>query len=107
MSKKIVGRWRIEEMSEWDKDYIDMMEEGHFQIMKDGSGSFVFGVLYGEVDGEWTENGTSYSYSWIGSCEGDEISGRGSFRLLSPDLAEGQFSIYRGDKSKIKIRRET
>ena len=57
MPKKIVGRWRIEEMSEWDKDYINMMEEGHLLILKDGTGSFVFGVVTAEIDGEWSEKG--------------------------------------------------
>lgn len=44
-----VGWWRITWMEEWDADYIDMEERGHFSI-EGNDGSFVFGMVCGEID---------------------------------------------------------
>ena len=32
-------------MEQWDQDYIDLEEPGHFRFRKDGMGEFVFGTV--------------------------------------------------------------
>ena len=34
MKKAYVGKWRIVEMEQWDKDFIDEEVPGHFTIRK-------------------------------------------------------------------------
>lgn len=39
----IVGRWLIESMDQWDRDFIDEMVRGYFDFDARNSGSFQFG----------------------------------------------------------------
>ncbi|MEI6493714.1 MAG: hypothetical protein WCO94_14290 [Verrucomicrobiota bacterium] len=39
MSKAVLGRWRIVEMSTWDSDYIDMVSPGMVAFKKTVRGS--------------------------------------------------------------------
>ena len=50
MKKKYFGEWRIVEMEQWDKDYIDLVVPGYFTVEKDGTGSFHFGTVEAEID---------------------------------------------------------
>ena len=34
MKKDFLGKWLITEMEQWDKDYIDLEEDGYFAIKK-------------------------------------------------------------------------
>ncbi|WP_186297185.1 hypothetical protein [Shewanella algae] len=45
-----VGKWRITWMSNWDQDYVDLVEPGYFEFTDDGLGEFVFGAVKGWVD---------------------------------------------------------
>ena len=45
-----LGRWSIDSMSEWDKDYIDEEVPGYFEFDPDDLGSFQFGYVQGDVD---------------------------------------------------------
>ena len=45
-----VGNWRITWMSNWDQDYVDLVEPGYFKFTDDGLGEFVFGAVKGWVD---------------------------------------------------------
>jgi hypothetical protein len=50
-TKKVyIGKWRITEMEQWDKEYIEMMVPGHLTIEKDGTGLLQFGVVEVGVD---------------------------------------------------------
>ncbi len=44
-----VGRWLIESMTEWEREFIDEMVRGYFQFDKD-SGSFQFACIEGRID---------------------------------------------------------
>lgn len=50
INKAYIGKWRITEMEQWDRDYIDMVVPGHLTIHADGLGSLQFGAIDAEVD---------------------------------------------------------
>jgi hypothetical protein len=43
------GRWRIDSMSAWDKEFIDEEEEGYFEFDQKDSGQFHFGYVHGQM----------------------------------------------------------
>jgi hypothetical protein len=45
-----VGRWRIVEMDQWDRDYIDMDSPGYMAFKKGGRGQIHFGCVEAELD---------------------------------------------------------
>ena len=53
----VLGRWSIDSMSMWDKDYIDAEVSGYFEFGADNLGSFQFGYVPGNVDYRATERG--------------------------------------------------
>lgn len=58
INKVYAGKWRITEMEQWDKDYIDMVAPGHITIGNDGMGSLLFGAVEAES--------TAASSQWVG-----------------------------------------
>jgi len=98
------GWWRITWMEEWEADYIDMEEPGHFSI--DGNdGLFVFGMVRGEIDARVHPSGERLEFSWEGICEGDHMCGRGTLELRQPGIAEGRLFIHYGEESGIRLER--
>jgi len=55
----LAGRWRIVEMSGWDRDAIELVEPGFIEFSEDGTGRFGLIAVRGRLD------------------EGDQVSGRG------------------------------
>ena len=53
----VLGRWSIDSMSMWDKDYIDAEVPGYFEFGADNLGSFQFAYVQGDVDYRATERG--------------------------------------------------
>ena len=45
-----VGRWLIESMTEWEREFIDEMVRGFFEFDTKDSGSFQFGCVEGQID---------------------------------------------------------
>jgi len=50
-----LGRWSINSMSMWDKEYIEEEVPGYFEFGPNGLGSFHFGYVQGDVDYRVTE----------------------------------------------------
>lgn len=96
------GWWRIVWMEEWDSEYIDMVEPGHFTFAGHG-GHFVFGTTTGEIDSRQSDGGKHLEFSWEGQCEGDQMSGRGWLEMKTADTAEGRLFMHLGDESGIKL----
>ena len=99
------GRWEIESTEMWGRDYIDLLERGHFLIAADGTGSFVFGNMCGGIDGYTSKAGSIFEFTWDAVCDdGDRCSGRGRFELDPSGLvATGIFAIHLGDISAIQV----
>ena len=78
-STNIIGRWRITEMDNWDQEAVDLVQPGFIEFDDDGLGSLGFIVVTGELDcREADRDGRpGAEFSWQGSDEGDDVSGRG------------------------------
>ena len=100
LSKQHIGKWRIQEMDAWDKDFIDMIVPGCLTISNDGTGTFQFGAVSGEMDcrSEIIEQTEFLSFSWEGSDECDPASGRGWAKVDGNEMI-GKIYFHFGDES--------
>jgi hypothetical protein len=101
-----LGRWRIFEMEQWDRDYIDMVVPGHFEFEEDGLGHFQFGTVQGELDCRLEGEGpqSRIDFSWQGQNDNDEGCGRGWAELRDGQLY-GRLFIHLGDDSWFKAKK--
>lgn len=98
-----IGYWRIIWMEEWDQDFVDLIEPGHFHFDEDGLGFFMFGAVEGQVDYRLSDDGQRVEFSWSGNDDGDIKSGRGWFQFATSSTAKGRFYIHCGDESAVDI----
>ena len=106
-STSIIGRWRITEMDNWDQEAVDLVQPGFIEFDDDGLGSLGFIVVRGELDCRDAERDgePGVEFSWQGSDEGDEVSGRG-WAALNPDgTLEGHIYFHLGDDSAFRAER--
>ena len=78
-SASITGRWRITEMDNWDQEAIDLVQPGFIEFGEDGLSSLGFIAVTGELDCRDADRDgqPGIEFSWQGSDEGDDASGRG------------------------------
>jgi hypothetical protein len=64
----MTGRWRIVEMSGWDRDAIDLLEPGFIEFTEDGSGQFGIIAVRGWLDCRPAERGgrIGVEFTWEG-----------------------------------------
>jgi hypothetical protein len=101
--KTLIGKWRIVEMELWDTDYLDLVEPAYIRFERGGSGEFVFGVVTGGLDCDYT--GESVEFTWQGHDEMDETSGDGWAELEDDGNLTGEIKFHLGDESTFKARR--
>ena len=101
-----LGRWSIDSMSMWGKDYIDEEVPGYFEFGTDNLGSFQFGYVQGDVDYRATERGdkpaVEFSFEGGDGADGSQCSGRG-WMTLDGETLTGMFYFHRGDESEIEL----
>jgi hypothetical protein len=74
----LLGKWRIQKMEQWEKDFIDLVVLGHFTFWDKGRGRFQFGAVEGYIDyriepcGDVVER---IEFSWEGNDEMDLVNG--------------------------------
>jgi hypothetical protein len=97
----LTGRWRITSMELWDTDAIDLVEPGFIEFDRDGTGRFGFIVVAGWMDcREATRDGRPcVEFTWEGSDEGDQVSGRGWATLAEDGTLDGRIFFHLGDDS--------
>jgi hypothetical protein len=100
---RIPGTWRIVWMDVWGQDFVDMEVPGHFTFREDGTGSFQFGLVCGEMDTQI--QGNRIEFSWVGNDEMDEASGRGCAEIADGEL-RGHIFIHQGDDSAFRARKQ-
>ena len=107
MNNKYLGEWRIVEMEQWDKDYIDLVVPGFISIDEDGTGSFKFGMVEAEIDCkvESFAGTEQLEFSFEGHDEGDPVSGRGWVRI-DGDTMMGHIYFHLGDDSGFSAKRQ-
>ena len=96
-----VGRWRIVEMELWDADAIDLAGPAFIEFGPDLRGRFRFIVVGGWMDCRAAERSdrAGVEFSWEGSDEGDEVSGRGWAAVADDGALEGRIFFHDGDDS--------
>ena len=107
MKKKYMGNWRIFEMEQWDRDYIDLVVPGFIFVGEDGVGSFQFGVVEAEIDCrvESLTGTEQLEFSFEGVDEGDPVCGRGWARV-DEDTMTGHLYFHMGDESGFTAERQ-
>ena len=104
-----VGKWRITEMSTWDKDYFDEEVPAYIKIEKNLMGNFHLGYVQGEMDGRIIkrQDGEYFEFTFDGNDNGggDEVSGSGWMKLKGKDNAEGEIRFHLGDDSTFQIKK--
>jgi hypothetical protein len=102
------GRWRINWMSSWDQDYVDMEVPGHITFVSGRSGSFQFGLVQAQIDCRINAatDPPLIEFTWHGFDEGDELTGRGYAELVNGEL-KGHLYVHVGDDSAFRAVRQT
>jgi len=102
-----LGKWRIVWMEAWDADFFDMEVPAYVQIEHDNMGGFHFGTVRGEVDGriEIVDSLPRFSFSWEGSAEMDDVSGRG-WMMREGDQVTGHIYFHMGEESAFRATHE-
>ena len=102
------GRWLIESMTDWDRDFIDEEVRGYFEFNAKDSGSFQFGYVCGEIDYRLGERDgkPAVEFSWEGNDETEPAQGRGWLSVEGDEL-KGMIYIHFGDDSGIVLERAT
>lgn len=101
------GKWRIDKMELWDKDYVDMEVKAYIQIDRKRMGHFQFGLVSGEIDGEmvqWPDR-KRFEFTWEGQDECDPVHGSGWVEREGLDSIKGRFKFYGGDGSDFRAKR--
>ncbi|MGO9952814.1 MAG: hypothetical protein ACLPN1_11485 [Dissulfurispiraceae bacterium] len=108
MGKDFLGKWFIAEMEQWDKEYIDLEEDGYFAIKKKGIGEFKFGAVEGQMDYVIEKIGDEerLEFTWDGSDEMDPVSGRGWITFKDNGL-HGKIYFHMGEQSWFKAKKST
>ena len=100
------GIWRIVWMSNWDQDFVDMEVPGHFTFEDDRQGSFQFGLVQGGMDCRPDgKRPGRVEFTWSGSDECDEASGRGQAEIVKGEL-HGHLWFHQGDDSAFRAVRQ-
>ena len=96
----LLGKWRIVETELWDLDDLDLIEPAYLTLEPRGHGSL--GLLAIEADLDYRvvqrEGLPAIEFSFEGSDEGDQISGRG-WAILEGEQLQGRIFIHHGDDS--------
>jgi hypothetical protein len=102
-----IGSWRITEMSNWDRDYIDEVAPGQLVIKANRTGTLTFGLVKAELDCRMEDVGVAehLAFTFAGSDEMEETSGRGWAVAIGSKL-EGRLHFHLGDDSTFNARRE-
>jgi len=86
----VLGRWSIDSMSMWDKDYIDVGTPGYFDFGGNNLGSFKFGYVQGDLDYRLTQRdgkpAVEFSFEGGDAADCSPCSGRGWLTMASPRL---------------------
>jgi hypothetical protein len=110
MPKKnpFVGTWRITEMEQWDKDYIDEEVEAYIRFDKEEMGEFQFGCVRGVLDWEIVtgQGNARVDFSWEGDDEMHPVTGRGWARIEDNGGMFGRIAFHQGDRSWFRAERK-
>ena len=98
LARSVRGRWHFDDFEGFDPDDLNLLGDAFLEFGKDRLGSMQYCALTADVDYVVTERGgvRTVEFSWSGSEEGDDVSGRGASELRGETL-EGRIYVHRGD----------
>ena len=98
MLPDILGRWRITDLEGGDDGESDF--QPFIQFRPNGSGEFAFGLVEGFIDHRLLEREgrPAVEWTWHGTDEMDDVSGRGWAVLHQDRCLRGMFFIHHGDE---------
>src|SRR6266508_515279 len=101
MTPRAIGRWQIVEMDLWDRDAIDLLGPAFVEIGADGTGSFRFVAVEGDIEGHHIGRAglPAIEFSWLGTDDGDHASGRGRALVETDGSLVGRIYFHLGDDS--------
>jgi hypothetical protein len=101
---RLTGRWRIVEMGGWDREAIDLVGPGFIEFTRDGTGQFGLIAVHAWLDWRPVERDgqPGVEFSWEGSDEGDQVSGRGWACIVDDATVEGHLFFHMGDDSSFR-----
>ena len=96
----LTGVWRIVDTELWDLDDLDLLEPAHLILEPDGLGALRLLAIEADLDYRIVERDgcAAVEFSFEGSDEGDQISGRG-WAILDGEQLRGRLFLHRGDDS--------
>ncbi len=104
LDKPFIGRWRIDYIDAYDRDYLDLVEPAFTQFARDGSGGFVVGAAFSELDCRYNKDGVAFT--WQGQDEMDDVSGCGHAQQRPDGTIAGQLYRHLGGDSKFTASKE-
>jgi hypothetical protein len=93
-------------MELWDRDALDLVAPAFIEFQPDRTGRFGFVAVAGWID--WRSQGIgrrAVEFSWEGTDEGDQASGRGWAALQDNGALHGHIYFYLGDDSAFRAER--
>ena len=102
-NKSYAGRWIITELEMLDLGDFESDEEPCIVLKAGGKGSIAFACLQAELD--WRMEGDHAGFTFSGFEEGDEVCGRGWFRITG-SLMTGKLFYHLGEESEFKAKKE-
>jgi hypothetical protein len=98
-----LGLWKIVEMGQWARDYVDLEEPGFIEFERNGGGTLRFGVVDADLDckAEERKGEVRIEFSFEGSNDADPCFGRGWAEIHGAEL-HGELFIHLGDGSRFK-----
>lgn len=100
---EFVGKWRITHMELWSQDMVNLVETGHFYFDEDNQGRFIFCAVEGYMDVVVNTRVPELEFSWEGTDDTRQVSGRGKIEFATPFEGEGIIYIHNGDSSTFSI----
>ena len=96
---KYEGIWHIIQMDMWDEDYFNMEVQAFIRVRSNNLGSFQFGLVSGDLDGEVVRIGNTerFEFTWEGNDENDPASGSGWLKFSGSEKLKGRIKFHHGD----------
>jgi hypothetical protein len=105
-ARAFAGRWRIVELDQWED--LDLLEPAHITFTGKNDGELVFVAVEADLDVRYgSRDGSACAeFSWEGSDDNANASGRGSAPLGTAGRLVGHIFIHKGDDSGFVAERE-
>jgi hypothetical protein len=97
-AKAFAGRWHIVEMDNWDRDFLDLVEETHLTFYGKSDGEIAFGALRAFSTSATARETVRPARSSHGKGA-TRMTGRGWVMIGTAGRLVGHFYIHKGDDS--------